>query len=63
MMSTTLETMKEELKTKEDELQLAESRLAGRGPLAISSQLSSSDAEGKNNRDGILKQSRFLGIN
>jgi hypothetical protein len=55
MMSTTLETMKEELKTKEDELQLAESRLAGRGPLAISSQLSSSDAEGKN-RDGILKQ-------
>jgi hypothetical protein len=55
MMSTTLETMKEELKTKEDELQLAESRLAGRGPLAISSQLSSSDAEGKN-RDVILKQ-------
>jgi nucleoprotein TPR len=50
-MSTTLETMKEELKNKEEELQLAESRLAGRGQLA--SQTSSGDAEGKNRKRDV----------
>jgi len=45
-MTTTLETMKEELKEKQEELSLAESRLAGRGQLA--SQASTTDGEGKN---------------
>ena len=51
MLSTTLETMKDELKNKEEELQLAESRLAGRGQL--SSQTSAGDAEGKNRKRDV----------
>ena len=43
--------MKDELKNKEEELQLAESRLAGRGQL--SSQTSAGDAEGKNRKRDV----------
>ena len=45
-LTVTLDTMKEELREKQDELQLAESRLAGRGQL--SSQSSIGEGEGKN---------------
>ena len=45
-LTTTLETMKEELRERQEELQMAESRLAGRGQL--STQSSVGDGEGKN---------------
>jgi len=45
-ISVTLDTLKSELKEKQEELQLAESRLAGRGQL--SSQSSTVDSDGKN---------------
>jgi hypothetical protein len=44
--------MKEELKNKEEELQLAESRLAGRGQLASQSSMAG-DAEGKNRKRDV----------